>query len=65
MSHYMIAGRQVQTHWISIGVLGSAALLGLYASSGKKKGPAINAQNPSEEQFIKDYLKKAEEKLKT
>ncbi|KAF2091363.1 hypothetical protein K490DRAFT_60806 [Saccharata proteae CBS 121410] len=64
---YTIAGRQVGSHHLAMGVLGAVfggTYLGL-RGSGKKAAnqtPAINASSKDEENFIKEFLESAEKK---
>lgn len=62
---YTIAGRQIGSHYLAIGVI-TAAGAGIYAatrgpSKAKVDTPPINAGSPDEEKFIKDFLTKADE----
>ncbi|KAF1998758.1 hypothetical protein P154DRAFT_577624 [Amniculicola lignicola CBS 123094] len=63
---YPIFGRQVGAHWLSIATLTTTGAIAYLSLSGGKKseqaGPAINAKSKEEESFVKDFLKKAEEK---
>ncbi|CZR67740.1 uncharacterized protein PAC_17639 [Phialocephala subalpina] len=61
---YTIAGRQIGSHYLAMGVLGLMFGGSFLATGGSKaqkaQGPPINAQSPDEESFIKDFLKNAE-----
>ncbi|KAE8451657.1 hypothetical protein EG329_003114 [Mollisiaceae sp. DMI_Dod_QoI] len=61
---YTIAGRQIGSHYLAMGVLtllfGGSALATGGSAAKKTQGPPINAQSPDEESFIKDFLKSAE-----
>ncbi|KKY27059.1 hypothetical protein UCRPC4_g01284 [Phaeomoniella chlamydospora] len=61
---YNIAGRQVGSHILAIGVLGTISLgIGIATSGGKKAtaaSPPINASSKDEETFIQDFLKAAD-----
>lgn len=58
-AHYMIAGRSVSSHWLSIATLGITTAGVMLAMSGKTTTPAV-ATDPQEEKFIRDYVQKAE-----
>ncbi|KAL5375641.1 hypothetical protein PMIN06_010519 [Paraphaeosphaeria minitans] len=64
---YTIAGRQVGSHVLAMATLGTT-FLGAYISMGGSKKteqttPPINAKSKEEESFVKDFVKKAEEKV--
>ncbi|KAG9237409.1 hypothetical protein BJ875DRAFT_453868, partial [Amylocarpus encephaloides] len=62
---YTIAGRQIGSHYLAMGVLGLMGTLPFAFGGGsaakKSQGPPINAQSPDEESFIKNFLAQAEE----
>jgi len=64
---YTIAGRQVGSHILAMATLGTVFTGAAYATSGKKTDqvtqPPINAKSPQEENFVKEYVKKAAEKV--
>ncbi|KAI9320709.1 hypothetical protein BX666DRAFT_1851330 [Dichotomocladium elegans] len=64
--HYVIAGKAVPNHLIAIGFLSAyAAVGGYFALKPKAPQPAtppIKASSADEENFIKEFLKAAEEK---
>ncbi|KAH8681120.1 hypothetical protein BX600DRAFT_504858 [Xylariales sp. PMI_506] len=61
---YTIAGRQVGSHYLAMGVLG-VLFGGTYAAtrgpskSKATQAPPINASSPDEENFIKNFLEEA------
>ncbi|CAG8959953.1 hypothetical protein HYFRA_00012670 [Hymenoscyphus fraxineus] len=61
---YTIAGRQIGSHYLAMGVLGALGALSMSFGGGsaakKVQGPPINAGSPDEENFIKDFLAKAD-----
>ncbi|KAL2108944.1 hypothetical protein VUR80DRAFT_3174 [Thermomyces stellatus] len=63
---YTILGRQVGSHYLSMGVLG-ALFAGTYygLSGGSKKTqpttPPINASSSDEENFVKKFLEEADQ----
>ncbi|KAF2236919.1 hypothetical protein EV356DRAFT_530436 [Viridothelium virens] len=61
---YTVFGRQVGSHVLAMGVLGTLFAGGFYAGSGSKKpseqSPPINATSKDEENFIQEFLKNAE-----
>jgi len=61
---YTIFGRQVGSHVLSIATLGATAAIATLAMGGKKaektQGPPIMANSSDEENFIKDFIAKAE-----
>ncbi|OKL62504.1 hypothetical protein UA08_02759 [Talaromyces atroroseus] len=68
VAYFNIAGRQVGSHQIAMGVLGSL-FGGVYLATrggGKKKDvtPPINAGSKDEEKFIQDFLKSVEGEAK-
>ncbi|KAF2850542.1 hypothetical protein J1614_007888 [Plenodomus biglobosus] len=64
---YTIAGRQVGSHVLAIATLGITFTGAALAMGGKKAEdvtqPPINAKSPQEENFVKEYVKKAAEKV--
>ncbi|KAF1843302.1 uncharacterized protein K460DRAFT_288955 [Cucurbitaria berberidis CBS 394.84] len=64
---YTIAGRQVGSHVLAIATLVTTIGGAVIATSGKKteekSQPPINAKSPAEESFVKEYVKKAAEKV--
>ncbi|KAL2760093.1 hypothetical protein ACRALDRAFT_1073900 [Sodiomyces alcalophilus JCM 7366] len=62
---YTIAGRQVGSHYLAMGILG-ALFGGIYTATrgGGSKAPAttppINASSPGEADFIKNFLDEAD-----
>ncbi|CAG8606394.1 7547_t:CDS:2 [Funneliformis mosseae] len=67
---YLIAGRNVQSHYLALAVLTSFGL-GIMAVRAKSKPkiqysspPPINSSSAEEEAFIKEFLKLADEKKK-
>jgi len=65
VAKYNIFGRQIGSHYLAMAVLGSItavtfAALGGGSAAKKEQGPPINASNPDEEKFIRDFLKNAE-----
>ncbi|ODQ57090.1 hypothetical protein WICANDRAFT_65352 [Wickerhamomyces anomalus NRRL Y-366-8] len=64
-SAYVIFGKTVPAHYISIATLSAALLVALpNPFAAAQTTPKINASSPEEEKFINDYLKKAEESEK-
>ncbi|KAJ2614779.1 hypothetical protein H4S08_001539 [Coemansia sp. RSA 1365] len=66
MGHFTIAGRQIATHHMVLGVL-AAYGLGVKAAIPKKdktQAPPINASSAEEGEFVQQFLKafEAEEK---
>lgn len=67
---YTIFGKQVQPHFLAILTLGSAAGLGLWASSGKKEEApqaAAGSKGGDElnvEQLINDFIKQESDEKK-
>ncbi|KAK3209153.1 hypothetical protein GRF29_69g970459 [Pseudopithomyces chartarum] len=64
---YTIAGRQVGSHVLAIATL-TTTFAGAWLSmrggdKTEKTTPAINAKSKEEESFVKDFVKKAEEKI--
>ncbi|CDH49339.1 hypothetical protein RO3G_06355 [Lichtheimia corymbifera JMRC:FSU:9682] len=63
---YVIAGKAVPNHVISMGFLGGyAAIAGYFIMKPKAPQPAtppIKASSADEEAFIREFLKSAEEK---
>ncbi|KFY04537.1 hypothetical protein O988_00712 [Pseudogymnoascus sp. VKM F-3808] len=57
---YNVAGRQIASHWLSIATLSLTFGGAAFAMGGKKAekttSPPINAKDPNEEKFIKDFL---------
>ncbi|CAB4403922.1 unnamed protein product [Rhizophagus irregularis] len=65
---YLIAGRNVSSHYLAITTLATVGL-GAFAISKRIKSkkpntPPINASSADEEAFIKEFLKHAEEEEK-
>ncbi|ODQ55696.1 hypothetical protein SAICODRAFT_4927 [Saitoella complicata NRRL Y-17804] len=69
-SEYVIAGRKVGSHWLSMATLGVFFGGIVFATSGGSKEqpqalaskiPAITADSSDEENFIKQFLKEAED----
>ncbi|KAL6710888.1 hypothetical protein ACN47E_006763 [Coniothyrium glycines] len=64
---YTIAGRQVGSHVLAMATLGITIGGAVLATSGKKAegptSPPINAKSKDEESFVKEYIKKAADKL--
>ncbi|RIA99249.1 hypothetical protein C1645_684980 [Glomus cerebriforme] len=65
---YLIAGRNVPTHYLAITTLATFGL-GIFAVSRRAKSkkpttPPINASSSDEEAFIKEFIKHAEEQDK-
>ncbi|KAH7359570.1 hypothetical protein BKA66DRAFT_427426 [Pyrenochaeta sp. MPI-SDFR-AT-0127] len=64
---YTIAGRQVGSHVLAIATLATTFTGAFLAMGGKKvedkSQPPINAKSKEEESFVKDYVKKAAEKV--
>ncbi|CAO2652789.1 Nn.00g022000.m01.CDS01 [Neocucurbitaria sp. VM-36] len=64
---YTIAGRQVGSHVLAIATLGTTFAGAFLAMGGKKaedkSQPPINAKSSEEESFVKEYVKKATEKV--
>ncbi|KAI9839182.1 MAG: hypothetical protein M1819_003175 [Sarea resinae] len=65
---YTIAGRQFGSHVLAMITLGATAGIATLSLSGgekkKEQGPPINATSPEEENFIQDFIKKAEAEAK-
>jgi F-type H+-transporting ATPase subunit k len=59
---YTVAGRQVGSHVLAMATLGTTFALVALAKSGKKTQttPPIQASSSDEENFIKEFLVKAE-----
>ncbi|OTA83662.1 hypothetical protein M434DRAFT_400637 [Hypoxylon sp. CO27-5] len=61
---YTILGRQVGSHYLSMGVLAALFGGGYFAFSGGSKKPTqtppINASSPDEADFIQNFLKQAD-----
>ncbi|KAF4126495.1 F-type H+-transporting ATPase subunit k [Geosmithia morbida] len=66
IAYYTIAGRQVGSHFLAMGVLGSLFGGVYFAASGPKKitsannTPPINASSSDEADFIKKFLDEQE-----
>ncbi|KAI8077931.1 uncharacterized protein B0P05DRAFT_543382 [Gilbertella persicaria] len=64
--HYVIAGKKIPNHKISMFFIGSYAILGAAAMMKPKAPqpttPPIQASSTDEEAFIREFLQKAEEK---
>ncbi|KAF1830242.1 hypothetical protein BDW02DRAFT_573235 [Decorospora gaudefroyi] len=63
---YTIMGRQVGSHVLAIATLGTTFAGAALAMGGKKgeekaSGPPINAKSSEEENFVKEYVRKAKD----
>ncbi|SPQ25457.1 e3f4c944-add2-4e60-b40d-b33ea9685ffd [Thermothielavioides terrestris] len=60
---YSIFGKQVASHYLAMGVLGTL-FGGVYLSTGGSKktpaAPPINASSPDEADFIKKFIEEAD-----
>ncbi|KAL2121262.1 hypothetical protein VTJ04DRAFT_5289 [Mycothermus thermophilus] len=71
VQYYKIAGQQVASHYLAMGVLGAlfgGAYLGLGGSKAKPTPgatPPINASSPDEADFIKKFMEEAEKEQKS
>ncbi|KAI0175829.1 hypothetical protein GGR52DRAFT_570810 [Hypoxylon sp. FL1284] len=65
VAYYSVFGRQVGSHYLSMGVLAGLFSIGYLGMSGGSKKPAqtppINASSPDEADFIQNFLKQADE----
>ncbi|KAF1946931.1 hypothetical protein EJ02DRAFT_450265 [Clathrospora elynae] len=64
---YTIAGRQVGSHVLAIATL-TTTFAGAFLAMGGKKvedptSPPINAKSKEEESYVKDYVRKAADKV--
>ncbi|RMZ73396.1 ATP synthase subunit K mitochondrial [Pyrenophora seminiperda CCB06] len=65
---YNILGRPVGSHVLAMATLGTAFVGAAFKMSGGKKAdatttPPINAKSSDEENFVKEYVKKAADKV--
>ncbi|EDU45620.1 repeatdomain containing protein [Pyrenophora tritici-repentis] len=65
---YTIMGRQVGSHVLAMATLGATFTGAALSMSGGKKTddtttPPINAKSSDEENFVKEYVKKAADKV--
>lgn len=59
-SAYLIAGKEVPAHYLSLATLGAVVFFVVPKPWGPKKPlhPAINASSPEEEKFVTEWLAK-------
>jgi len=67
VQYYTIFGQKVGSHILSIATLSTLSVVGWASTRGKpaSKEPPINAQSKEEESFVKEFIKKTEEKAKS